>query len=188
MKQNQLLKKEIWDRLSKGKFICANSQEYMQRQLYNSLLENEDEYRSFFAEIGYTLDHGRDYYQFCRDVSADNIDNSLNGIKKYLVLCNILKAWREDFFVGLDFRKTSFLEAIAEDPDLLMKVREFSKKENYKEIVNDILSTLRQDGFIERVSDDEAETYFVTSAFNYIEDIFNNTIIYNEGQDNETSE
>lgn len=104
------------------------------------------------------------------------------------MLCNILKAWREDFFVGLDFRKTAFLEAIAEDPDLLLKVREFSKKENYKEIVSDILALLRQDGFIERKPDDEAETYFVTSAFNYIEDIFNNTIIYNEGQDDETFE
>ena len=62
MKQNSLFKKEIWDRLSKGKFISANSQEYQQRQLYNSLVENEAEYKSFFAEIGYTLDHGRDYY------------------------------------------------------------------------------------------------------------------------------
>jgi len=188
MKQNTLLKKEIWEKLSKGKFISANSQEYQQRQLYKNLEENEDEYRSFFSEIGYTLDHGRDYYQFCREVTVENTDISLNGLKKYLVLCNILKAWREDFFVGLDFRKTAFLEAIAEDPDLLSKVREFSKKENYKEIVNDILSTLRQDGFIERIPDDETEKYFVTSAFNYIEDIFNNTIIYNEGQDDETFE
>ena len=188
MKQNSLFKKEVWDRLSKGKFISANSQEYQQRQLYNSLVENEAEYKSFFEEIGYTLDHGRDYYQFCREVTAENTDNSLNGLKKYLVLCNILKAWREDFFVGLDFRKTAFLEAIAEDPDLLLKVREFSKKENYKEIVSDILALLKQDGFIERKPDDEAETYFVTSAFNYIEDIFNNTIIYNEGQDDETFE
>ena len=121
MKQNTLLKKEIWEKLSKGKFISANSQEYQQRQLYKNLEENEDEYRSFFSEIGYTLDHGRDYYQFCREVTVENTDISLNGLKKYLVLCNILKAWREDFFVGLDFRKTAFLEAIAEDPRVFKK-------------------------------------------------------------------
>lgn len=180
---NKNLKKEIWEKLSKGKFICTDSVDLHQRELYKTIYDNEDELRTFFGEIGYNLTHGREYYIFSREVSSENLDASSATVKKYVVIYDILKAFNPEFCQGTTFTKSNFLESAATYPDLKAKIQDFSRRDNYKDIVTNIIGILKTDGIIEKDNNSDIESYIVTSAYNYLEDLFKTTIIYNEEEE-----
>jgi hypothetical protein len=180
---NKNLKKEIWEKLSKGKFICTDSVDLHQRELYKTIHDNEEELRAFFGEIGYNLIHGREYYIFSREVSSENLEASRSTVKKYIVICDMLKSFNSEFCQGLSFTKANLLEAAATYPDLKAKIQEFSRRDNYKDIVTNIIGILKTDGIIEKDNNSDIESYIVTSAYNYLEDLFNATIIYNEQEE-----
>lgn len=181
MENQKLYICEVWDILSKGKFISQNSKDKFQSILYQSLVDNETTYKEYYEKIGYILDHGRDYYQFCRKGVCDNQAGIQSTMKRYLSLFDILIAWRGDIEPGIDdFSKKDFLEAVEGDPDLEKKVRDFAKRDNSREVVSEILNILRTEGFIERSNQKDQEYYYVTSAFNYLRDFYDGCIIYNE--------
>lgn len=181
MENQKLYIREVWDILSRGRFISENSKDKFQRMLYLSLQENEQAYRSYFDKTGHILDHGRDYYQFCREGVCENTTGIQATIKKYLSLFDILIAWKGDIEPGCeDFTKKDFLEAVEGDPDLEKKVRDYAKRDSSRDVVTEILNTLRAEGFIERSNQRDQEYYYVTSAFNYLRDFYDGCIIYNE--------
>lgn len=179
MKTGAIYKKQVYQILSKGKFISQLSRDSQTRILYENIQENENEYRSYFEDEGLVLDHGRGYYQFCFDEVAENVSSALAIVKKYISIFTILIAWRGDIGPGDEFSKKDFIEA-ATDEDLKKELMGFMRRESYRDVINEIIYILRTDGIIEKFQKDDIEKYYVTSAYNYLEDLYNNIKIYNE--------
>lgn len=50
---------EIFETLSKGKFISANSLDKTQQHWFDDIEDNFQEYYDFFIQIGYSLEGGK---------------------------------------------------------------------------------------------------------------------------------
>lgn len=57
---------EIFQRLSNGKFISANSIDPMNRSLYRDIEENQQDYTDYFSQIDFLLCAGDGYFYFSR--------------------------------------------------------------------------------------------------------------------------
>ncbi len=182
MKTGPIYKKQIYQILSKGKFICQASTDHQIRMLYENIQENEDAYCSYFAEEGLILDHGRGYYQFCYDTETDNVASAILVIKRYITIFSILIAWRDSIGPGDTFQKKELLDAAnaGGDEDFLRELTSYAKRDSNRDVINDLIATLRADGIIEKFVENDTEKFYVTSAYNYLEDLYNNTNIYNE--------
>lgn len=53
---------EIFETLSKGKFISANSLDKTQQHWFDDIEDNFQEYYDFFIQIGYSLEGGNGYW------------------------------------------------------------------------------------------------------------------------------
>lgn len=180
MKTGAIYKKQAYQMLSRGKFISQLSREHQTRNIYENIHENEDTYRNYFAEIGLLLDYGKGYYQFCYDTDNDNVTPALSMIKKYIAIYTILVAWNDEIGPGTTFQKKEFIDAVSGDEDLQRELASYAKRETFRDIVNELIVTLRADGIIEKYMENDMEKYYVTSAFNYLVDLFENTKVYNE--------
>lgn len=181
MKTGAIYKKQVYQILSKGKFISQASSDHQIRTYYENIQQNEGAYRSYFAEEGLILDHGRGYYQFCYDTETDNVVSAILVIKKYITIFSILIAWQDSIGPGDTFQKKDLLAAVnIGDEDFLRELTSYAKRDNYRDIINDLIVTLRNDGIIEKFIENDTEKFYVTSAYNYLEDLYNNTKVYNE--------
>ena len=57
---------EVFQRLSHGQFISANSIMSETRAIYNDIEDNEKEYADYFSQIDFQLESGDGYYYFAR--------------------------------------------------------------------------------------------------------------------------
>lgn len=171
----------IFERLSKGGFIMVDSVET--RDLYTELEDNKEEYTAYFAEIGYRLDAGDGYFYFSRiGESKQSIEQKLRAFGQWVDYLDYLKAYDMAFSVGYQFRKASILERISLDVELRDKTKHlFPKEHTYEECVSSLLDALKNMGFAECINEAD-ETYKVTSAIRYAEDLVNMLTIYNEDE------
>ena len=56
----------IYERLSRGEFLSADSADASTRHLYDDIEENMDDYADYFKEIGLQLESGNGYFYFSR--------------------------------------------------------------------------------------------------------------------------
>lgn len=181
MKTGAIYKKQVYQILSRGKFISQASTDHQIRTYYENIQENEEAYRSYFAEEGLILDHGRGYYQFCHDTEMDNVASAILVIKRYITIFSILIAWRDSIGPGDTFQKKELFDAASTgDEDFLRELTSYAKRDSYRDIINDLIATLRADGIIEKFMENDTEKFYVTSAYNYLEDLYDNTKVYNE--------
>ena len=182
---------EVFRRLSSGEFICENTLDIHKKRLYENLCENEQEYAEYFKRIGFFLDHGNGYFQFCEDPNQPISQKAKKTIQEYIDIVDVLDSWSNGIRAGTVFTKTDFLKAVkGEDNDLCNKVKNLRNVgSGPKEMVTQFIKRLSDDGFIERIDDDAEETYQLTSAYNYIIELFNVARTYNEENiDNESLE
>lgn len=181
MKTGAIYKKEIYQILSKGKFISQTSIERRIRTYFENLQENEEVYKKYFEEEGLILDCGRGYYQFCYDVENENTSSATQIIKKYITIFSILIAWRDDIGPGSSFQRKELLDAYnAGNEDFKSELSSFATRNSYIDVIKELITTLRLDGFIEKYMENGEEKFYVTSAYNYLEDLYNNCVVYNE--------
>ena len=74
---------DIFHRLSKGKFICANSHDPHVRVMYDILSESEhfESLRDYFSHIYFDLEQGNQFYYFTRRETKVNLDNKIPNDK-----------------------------------------------------------------------------------------------------------
>ena len=75
---------EIFQRLSNGKFISANSIDPASRALYNDLEENQQDYADYFSQIDFQLCAGDGYFYFARKEAKINVENKLQGLLQWI--------------------------------------------------------------------------------------------------------
>ena len=175
----------IYERLSRGEFLSVDSSDTSIRHLYDDVEENLDDYAGFFREIGLRLEAGNGYFYFSRiGEGRQAIEQKLESFSKWLDYLDFLKTYNQSFTAGYQFRKSHLIEQISLDIELKEKAGRLYKKygaASNLEIVNKLLSEMRGIGFAECISEQD-ETYKITSAFRYAEDLVSMIQIANEDE------
>ena len=175
----------IYERLSRGEFLAVDSSEPSIRHLYEDIEENFDDYADFFKEIGLQLETGNGYFYFSRiGEGKQSIESKLESFSKWLDYLDFLKTYNQSFAAGYQFRKSHLIEQISLDIELKEKAGHLYKKYgvgSYLEIVNKLLQEMQSIGFAECISEQD-ETYKITSAFHYAEELVNMIQIANEDE------
>ena len=175
----------IYERLSRGEFLSVDSSDISIRHLYEDIEENFDDYADFFKEIGLQLEAGNGYFYFSRiGEGKQSIEQKLESFSKWLDYLDFLKTYNQSFTAGYQFRKSHLIEQISLDIELKEKAGRLYKKYgvgSYLEIVNKLLQEMQGMGFAECISEQD-ETYKITSAFHYAEELVNMIQIANEDE------
>lgn len=175
----------IYERLSRGEFLSVDSIDASTRHLYEDIEENLEDYTDYFREIGLQLEAGNGYFYFSRiGESKQSIEQKLDSFSKWLDYLDFLKCSNQSFTAGYQFRKSHMMEQISLDIEMKEKANHLFKKygaESLVEIVNKLLQEMQNMGFAECVNELD-ETYKVTSAFRYVEELVDIIQIANEDE------
>ena len=175
----------IYERLSRGEFLSVDSTDTSIRHLYEDIEENTEDYTDYFKEIGLQLESGNGYFYFSRiGEGKQSIEQKLDSFSKWLDYLDFLKCYNQSFTAGYQFRKSHLIEQISLDIELKEKAGHLFKKYgvgSYLEIVNKLLQEMLSMGFAECISEQD-ETYKITSAFRYAEELVNMIQIANEDE------
>lgn len=175
----------IYERLSRGEFLSADSTDISIRHLYEDIEENLEDYTDYFREIGLQLEAGNGYFYFSRmGESRQSIEQKLDSFSKWLDYVDFLKCYNQSFAAGYQFRKSNLMEQISLDIEMKEKANHLFKKYgagSNVEIVNKLLQEMENMGFAECISELD-ETYKVTSAFRYVEELVDIIQIANEDE------
>lgn len=172
---------KIFERMSKGGFLSVDSTDQEIKHLYDDIEENTSDYESYFLELGLRLEAGDGYYYFARTQEARlTIEQKLQSFAQWVDILDFLKTYDITFSTGFQFRSTHILERINLDVELRDKARKLFRKQNTnQEVVEKLVSELTGMGFAEMVNEED-DTYKVTAAFRYAEEMVNLITIYNE--------
>lgn len=177
--------KRIYDRLSRGEFLSVDSADSTVRHLYDDIEENLDDYADYFREIGLQLESGNGYFYFSRiGESRQTIEQKLESFSKWLDYLDFLKCYNQSCTAGYQFRKSHLIEQISLDIELKEKANHLFRKygaDSNIEIVGKLLQEMQNMGFAECVSELD-ETFKVTSAFRYVEELVEIIQIANEDE------
>lgn len=175
----------IYERLSRGEFLSVDSIDASTRHLYEDIEENLEDYTDYFREIGLQLEAGNGYFYFSRiGESKQSIEQKLDSFSKWLDYLDFLKCYNQSFTAGYQFRKSHMMEQISLDIEMKEKANHLFKKYgagSLVEIVNKLLQEMQNMGFAECVNELD-ETYKVTSAFRYVEELVDIIQIANEDE------
>lgn len=175
----------IYERLSRGEFLSVDSSDTSIRHLYEDIEENFDDYADFFKEIGLQLEAGNGYFFFSRiGEGKQSIEQKLESFSKWLDYLDFLKTYNQSFTAGYQFRKSHLIGQISLDIELKEKAGHLYKKYgagSYLEIVNKLLQKMQGMGFAECISEQD-ESFKITSAFHYAEELVNMIQIANEDE------
>ena len=175
----------IYERLGRGEFLSVDSTNPSVRHLYEDIEENLDDYADFFKEIGLQLESGNGYFYFSRiGEGRQAIEQKLESFSKWLDYLDFLKTYNQSFTAGYQFRKSHLIEQISLDIELKEKAGQLYRKYGVGsnlEIVNKLLQEMQTMGFAECISEQD-ETYKITSAFHYAEELVNIIQIANEDE------
>ncbi len=175
----------IYERLSRGEFLSVDSTDSSIRHLYEDIEENVEDYADYFKEIGLQLESGNGYFYFSRlGEGKQTIEQKLESFSKWLDYLDFLKCYNQSFTAGYQFRKSHLIEQISLDIELKEKASHLFKKygvDSNLEIVNKLLQEMQSMGFAECISEQD-ETFKITSAFRYAEELVNMIQIANEDE------
>lgn len=172
---------KIFERMSKGGFLSVDSTDSEIKHLYDDIEENFSDYENYFQELGLRLETGDGYYYFARTQEAKlTIEQKLQSFAIWVDILDFLKTYDVTFSTGFQFRSTNILERINLDVELREKARKLFRKQNTnQEVVDKLVSELTTMGFAELINEED-DTYKVTAAFRYAEEMVNLITIYNE--------
>ena len=172
---------KIFERMSKGGFLSVDSTDSEIKHLYDDIEDNFSDYENYFQELGLRLETGDGYYYFARTQEAKlTIEQKLQSFAIWVDILDFLKTYEVTFSTGFQFRSTHILERINLDVELREKARKLFRKQNTnQEVVDKLVSELTTMGFAELVNEED-DTYKVTAAFRYAEEMVNLITIYSE--------
>ena len=174
---------EIFQRLSNGKFISANSIDPMNRSLYRDIEENQQDYTDYFSQIDFLLCAGDGYFYFSRKEAKINVENKLQGLLQWIDYLDFLKSYDTSFDVGTQFNIAQMEVQLQSNLELKDKLQNlFPEKSSNRDKLETLVGKLVDMGFAEQVSEIEG-MYQVTSAFHYIENIIDCVNISEEVSD-----
>lgn len=182
----------IFEILSKGQFICSNSNDEAIRKLY-STIEEEQTFEflyEYFLSINFILEKGDEYYYFSRKENKIDLERKIEQAFKWIDILDFFKTYEHSFGSGFRFSPSDILSKLNRDAELKIKVEGLKKHSNGKEkpseILDKILTDLVKDKFID-IEDANFNKYKVLASFKYLEQLIM-TINISEDAKNEIPE
>ena len=177
--------------MQKGLFISSNSVDETLRNLYDQIEDNFESLSLFFAQIGYTLEHGNEYFYFSRNEPRMTLEQKIQRAYYWIDVLDLFKTYDETFGPGYRFQPEQIsVEAninvvLQNKLDSLRK--HFSDKDIRKDILDNVIRQLTKDSFLE-LENDKTNTYKVMSAWHYLERLIESINIYDETEEDEKPE
>lgn len=166
----------IFEILSRGQFICSNSNDESIRKLYSAIEEeqNLDFLYDYFLNINFILEKGDEYYYFARVENKIDLERKIEQAFKWIDILDFFKTFDNSFGSGFRFTPSDILVKLNLDAELKSKIeglkRHSNGKEKPSEILEKILGDLVKDKFID-IEDPNFHKYKVLASFKYLEQI-----------------
>ena len=174
---------EIFNFLSRGGFISANSVSSAIRRYYDVLEENLAEYFEYYKGIGFYLEAGDGYFLFTRREQKVDLERKLESVLKWIDYLSFLKTYNPAFGPGFLFRPADIVVQLGCNMELKEKcIQLFHDKKNYSAGVDRLVAELTKSGMIE-LENEHDETYKVMTAFHYMEELVDCITITEEVND-----
>lgn len=171
---------EIFNLLSKGGFISANSVSVYTKRLYDAIEDDFDKYYDYYTGVGFYLEAGNGYFYFTRKEAKVDLDRKLEAALKWIDYLSFLKSYNSAFSPGFTFRAADIVVQIGCDIDLKDKASKlFSEKKKHSDVVDKLIKELKDMGFIEEENELDG-TWKVLTAFYYIEELMDCITILEE--------
>lgn len=162
---------QIFDRLSRGGFIPADSMDESVCRMYKDLDDDREDYAEFYSKIGFILEEGKGYFHFSRRESKTALTDKLKKMGHWIDVLDFLKAWEPAFGPGFTFLLAELIVKIDSDIELRDKAKMlYDNRTRHDEIATRLVEELSKQGFIELL-DNVTQRYSVTSAYRYLEDL-----------------
>ena len=163
--------KEIFEILSKGGFISQNSISQQRAHLYDAIEDDFQQYQEYYEGIGFLLEGGNGYYYFSRSESKMDLADKVQRLATWIDRVDFLKTFNTAFGPGFSFRKSNILEKFSSDIELKEKARHlYTDLKTNDEKIDKRINEMDKMGFVE-IENELDNTYKVTSAFHYIEEV-----------------
>lgn len=118
---------DIFERLSKGNFICSNSTDEYTCRLYDIINENEETLYNYFLAIHFILERGDEYFYFSRKEQKADLEAKIARAEKWIDLIDFLKAFDSSFTNGFRFYPNDIEVKIRVDINLRDKLDKLKK-------------------------------------------------------------
>lgn len=164
--------KEIFDILRTGGFISENSLNPEIGRYYAAIEDDYQSYKEYYEGIGLILEEGNGYFYFSRVEKREDLTTKVQRLAQWIDRVDFLKTFNNTFSTGLSFRTADILVRLPNDLDLKDKAKGlYPDADSLKEKVEKLVTDMLRIGFIEEEENTIDETYRVTTAFRYIEDL-----------------
>ncbi len=166
----------IFEILSRGQFICSNSNDEAIRKLYSVIEEeqNFDFLYDYFLSINFILERGDEYYYFSRVENKVDLERKIEQSFKWIDILDFFKTFDNSFGSGYRFTPSDILVRLNLDAELKSKIeglkRHSNGKEKVSEVLDKILADLVKDKFMD-IEDSNFHRYKVLASFKYLEQI-----------------
>jgi hypothetical protein len=177
----------IFEILSRGQFICSNSNDEAIRKLYSAIEEEQtfDFLYEYFLSINFILEKGDEYYYFSRKENKIDLERKIEQAFKWIDILDFFKTFDNSFGSGYRFTPSDILVKLNLDAELKSKIeglKRHSEKEKPGEVLDKILADLVKDKFMD-IEDPNFRKYKVLSSFKYFEQIVMTINISEEAKD-----
>ncbi|BDD02106.1 condensin complex protein MksE [Persicobacter psychrovividus] len=161
-------KAQIFERLSKGKFICSNAKE--DRPLYDAVEEHLEQLQQDFGELNFLLEQGDGYFYFSRRENKAALDRKLKAAFKWIDYMDFFRTFNSSFSAGVHFSIAEIAGELKVNTALKEKLRIFSKgtASSELEMLQKLTTELVNEGFL-AVEDGLESSYRVLSSWGYLE-------------------
>lgn len=182
---------DIFDHLQKGLFINSNSCDENIRQMYDEIDDHLEALSLYFAQIGYTLERGNEYFYFSRTEPRITLEQKIARAYYWIDILDLFKTFNETFGPGYRFQPEQILVEANINVMLQNKLdsirKHTSDKEIRKDVLDNIIRQLVKDSFLE-LENEKNNVYKVMSSWHYLERLVGSINIYDETEEDEKPE
>ena len=171
----------IFERLSKGEFICSNSTDFEIVRLFDWIdtPEHYEELCDHFGAIGFTLEKGDEYFHFSKKFQKIDIERKLEMAFKWIDILDFFKSYDNSFGPGYSLSASEILRMIKADAilkskaDNLRSTLKVDEKTPYEDLISRMIDLLVKDGFAEPEAEAVFRSYKVLNSIKYLEILVN---------------
>ena len=181
----------IFDYLQKGLFISSNSTNEEIRDYYDMIDDDFEALSVFFAQIGYNLERGNEYFYFSRTEPRNTLEQKILRAYYWIDILDLFKTYDETFGPGYRFQPEQILVEANINVTLQNKLdsirKHFSDKDVRKDVLDNMIKQLTRESFLE-LENEKTNTYKVMSSWHYLERLVESINIYDEETEENDSE
>lgn len=162
---------EIFELLSRGRFLCENATKRSERRLYELCESDYEAYFDYFDVLGFGLERADGYFYFSKKMANKSIEEKLTKIIEYIDLVELMMQFSQSFDVG--FRCTvSELEMAARSnvtlKNSIEKLKSSTKAMTLHQQCAKVMERFVKGGFMDLENEYE-ERYKVLSSYEYLQ-------------------